>query len=218
MSHFGLEFGHHTLASNALLLNSFIPVLIALFGFLFFREKLNKLQAVGLLLSFIGVITIIARGNWAVLTGLSFASGDLIVFFAMVAFAFYTLWLRAVPREINRIGLMAIQIAAAFIFLIPLWLIERALGQYPHWTNSGVLALFYLGIFPSVLAYVMFNLGVAKFGAATAGLCIHLIPVFGAVLALLFLGESLHLYHAIGMIAILSGIKLAIKQTPVIKR
>lgn len=202
---------HYTSASNALLLNSFIPVLIAIFGAMFFGEKLRGIQAGGLLLSFIGVLIIIAHGDWKILAGFSFSQGDLIVFTAMVAFAFYTLWLRSVPPEINRIGLMGVQIAVAFIFLIPLWLVERAHGQLPHWTPGGIAALAYLGVFPSVLAYLMYNLGVARFGATHAGLCIHLIPVFGVALAVLFLNESLHIYHAAGLLAILGGIRLAMR-------
>ncbi|HFS7476643.1 TPA: DMT family transporter [Enterobacter cloacae] len=202
---------HQTSASNALLLNSFIPVLIALFGAAFFKEKLRGVQTFGLVLSFVGVLIIVAHGDWRMLIAFSFSRGDIIVFMAMVAFAFYTLWLRSVPQNMDRVGLMGAQIATAFIFLIPLWFAEQSTGQFAQWTPISVMALAYLGVFPSVLAYLMYNLGVAKFGAARAGLCIHLIPVFGVVLAVIFLNESLHAYHAAGLIAILIGIRLAMK-------
>lgn len=202
---------HETTAANALLLNSFIPVLIALFGALFFRERLHGVQAGGLLISCAGVVIIISHGDWHTLAALSFSHGDLIVFCAMVSFAFYTLWLRSVPSKIDRLGLMAAQIAVAFIFLVPLWLTEYARGIVAVWDTPSLLALLYLGVFPSVLAYLLFNHGVARFGAAQAGLSIHLIPVFGAILAVLFLHESLHAYHAAGMAAILTGIWLAMK-------
>lgn len=202
---------HETTAANALLLNSFIPVLIALFGALFFRERLHGVQAGGLLISCAGVVIIISHGDWHTLAALSFSHGDLIVFCAMVSFAFYTLWLRSVPSKIDRLGLMAAQIAVAFIFLVPLWFTEYARGIVAVWDTPSLLALLYLGVFPSVLAYLLFNHGVARFGAAQAGLSIHLIPVFGAILAVLFLHESLHAYHAAGMAAILTGIWLAMK-------
>ncbi|MEN8362418.1 DMT family transporter [Acinetobacter baumannii] len=203
---------HETSASNALLLNSFIPVLIALFGVLFYKEKLARQQTLGLLLSFIGVLVIVFHGDWNNVIAFSFSFGDMIVFIAMISFAFYTLWLRAVPQNIDRIGLMAIQIATAFIFLIPLWLFEQSQNPIIHWTPLNLLSLVYLGVFPSILAYVLYNLGVAKFGAARAGLCIHLIPVFGVVLAVLFLNESIHLYHVIGLFSILFGIWLAMNK------
>ncbi len=202
---------HKTSASNALLLNSFIPVLIALFGAVFFKDKFDKRQMVGLTLSFAGVLIIVAHGDWMNITSFSFSFGDMVIFVAMVSFAFYTLWLRKVPKEIDRIGLMAIQIVTAFIFLIPLWLIEQTQGKLVHWTPLSLLSLVYLGLFPSILAYVLYNLSVAKFGATRAGLCIHLIPVFGVILAVIFLNESVYIYHAIGLFGILSGIWLAMK-------
>ncbi|MEM8025972.1 DMT family transporter [Morganella morganii] len=120
---------HETRAANPLLLNSFIPVLITLFGTLFFRERLHGVQAGGLLISCAGVVIIISHGDWHTLAALSFSHGDLIVFCAMISFAFYTLWLRSVPSNIARLGLIAAQIAVAFIFLVPLWLTEYAEGS-----------------------------------------------------------------------------------------
>lgn len=203
-----------TSAANALLLNSCIPVLIALLGAVFYGQRLRGLQNLGLLLSCAGVLAIISHGEWRALASLSFSQGDLIVFCAMVSFAFYTLWLRSVPASVDRIGLMAAQIAVAFIALVPLWLTELYRGMAAQWTTASILALPYLGIFPSVLAYLFFNIGVARFGAAQAGLCIHLIPVFGAILAVAFLGESLYPYHAVGMAGILLGIYLAVRTRP----
>lgn len=83
-----------------------------------------------------------------------------------------------------------------------------------QWNAATIFALLYLGIFPSVFAYLIFNIGVARLGAARAGLCIHLIPVFSAVLAVVFLGDSLHLYHAAGMASILAGIYMAVRVRP----
>ncbi|MGE4527139.1 MAG: DMT family transporter [Rhodospirillaceae bacterium] len=198
-----------TAAANGLLLNSFIPILIVLFGALFFRQRLSLAQAAGLALSFAGVLTIILHGEWERLATLSFSVGDLVVFCAMISWALYTLWLRAIPPEIDRIGLMGAQIAVAFLFLVPMYLGELAFGYAPNWRAESFAALAYLGVFPSVLAYLFYNIGVARVGAARAGMFIHLIPVFGVILAVLFLHETLHAYHALGMAAILSGIALA---------
>ncbi|OCX17429.1 hypothetical protein BBI10_18145 [Pseudomonas graminis] len=207
-----------TTAGNALLLNSCIPVLIAFFAAVFYRQRLRVMQYLGLLLSCAGVGIIIAHGDLQTFLAMKFSHGDLLVFCAMVSFALYTLWLRNVPQQIDRLGLMAVQIAVAFVFLIPLWGIEAFHGISAQWSPQAIGALLYLGAFPSVLAYVLFNMAVSRFGAAQAGLCIHLIPVFGAVLAVLFLHESFHLYHAAGMAAILTGIRLALKPSPVISQ
>ncbi len=200
-----------TAAANGLLLNSFIPILIVLFGALFYGQRLRAVQGFGLALSFAGVLTIILHGEWQRLLTLQFSAGDLVVFCAMVSWALYTLWLRAIPPEIDRIGLMEAQIAVAFVVLVPLYAGEAAFGYAPVWRMESFAALAYLGVFPSVLAYLLYNIGVARVGAARAGMFIHLIPVFGAVLAVVFLHESLHAYHAIGIAAILSGLACAMR-------
>lgn len=115
------------------------------------------------------------------------------------------------PTGIDRIGLMGAQIAVGLIALIPLWLWERAQGPAPIWTGTSVAALAYVGIFPSVCAYLLYNLAVERVGVARAGLSIHLIPVFGVILAMLFLGESLHLYHLLGAAAITGGITVSMR-------
>jgi drug/metabolite transporter (DMT)-like permease len=166
-----------TTAGNALLLNSCIPVLIAIFAAIFYRQRLCGVQYLGLLLSCAGVVIIIAHGDLQTFLAMQFSHGDLLVFCAMVSFAFYTLWLRGVPQQINRLGLMAVQIAVAFVFLIPLWAVEASQGSSAQWSIQAFGALLYLGLFPSVLAYLFFNMAVSRFGAAQAGLCIHLIPV-----------------------------------------
>ncbi|SEH25815.1 DMT family transporter [Magnetospirillum fulvum] len=195
-----------TAAENGLLLNSFIPILILLFGALFYGQSLHRWQVIGLILSFAGVLTIILHGDWTRLARLDFSVGDLVVFSAMVSWAFYTLWQRAIPPQIDRIGLMGIQIAVAIPFLFVLYLGERLLGYVPHWSPEAYAALGYIGLFPSVIAYLLYTIGVARVGAVRAGMFIHLMPVFGVALAVIFLGETVQPYHLVGITAILVGI------------
>lgn len=195
-----------TAAENGLLLNSFIPILILLLGALFYGQRLHRWQVIGLILSFAGVLTIILHGDWTRLARLDFSVGDLVVFCAMVSWALYTLWLRAVPPQIDRIGLMGIQIAIAIPILFVLYLGERLLGHVPRWSLEAYAALGYIGVFPSVVAYLLYNIGVARVGAVRAGMFIHLMPVFGVALAVIFLGETVQPYHLVGIAAILIGI------------
>lgn len=203
-----------TTASNALLMNSFIPVLIVVIEAILLRRPVRSTQAFGLALSCGGVFTIIIHGEWSSVVSLSFSKGDEIVFCAMISWAFYTIWLRGVPAEIDRVGLMGTQIAIALLALVPLYLWEQASGPAPRWNSSSIGALAYLGLFPSVIAYLLYNIAVARVGATQAGLSIHLIPIFGVALAVLFLGEAVHGYHAIGIIAILAGIICASTRPP----
>lgn len=207
-----------TAAANGLLLNSFIPILIVLLGAVFYRQRLGLVQLFGLALSFSGVLTIILHGDWGRLARMEFSGGDLIVFTAMVSWAFYTLWLRAVPAGIDRIGLMGVQILVALPVVVLLGLGERLMGRAPVWSPEAFAAIAYLGIFPSVLAYLFYNIGVARVGAVRAGMFIHLMPVFGVALAALFLHETVELYHLVGIAAILGGIAFASRPAAAVAR
>lgn len=198
-----------TSAANALLLNSTIPALIMLFGALLYRQPLHGRQVAGLVLSLAGVATIVLQGAVSHFLALSFSRGDVIVFGGMIAWAFYTLWLRVVPVEIDRIGFLCAQIILAMPVLAVMALGEAMTGARPVWSTASVAAIGYIGIFPSVIAYLAYNMGVARVGPAVAGLSIHLLPAFGVVLAILVLGEPFHLYHAAGIVLILCGLILA---------
>lgn len=195
-----------TAAANGIILNSFIPLLIVLLGAMLFRQPLRWQQIAGMLVSFAGVLVIVMRGSWLVLARLSFAHGDIIIFSAMVCWAFYTIWLKRLPVTINRFGLMSVQMSIGLIFLLPFYGWEVMTQAGPVWNLHSLLSLAYVSVVPSVLAYLLYNVCVDRLGPARAGLSIHLIPVFGAILSVLLLGEPLQWYHMAGMLLIFSGI------------
>lgn len=198
-----------TAATNGIILNSFIPLLIVLLGAVFFGYAIRTVQVLGMVISFAGVLTIVIRGDLAVLTGLNFAHGDLIILTAMLCWAMYTIWIKQMPAEINRLGLLSVQMLLGLLCLTPFFIWET-LTREPLVINlHSLLSLAYVGIFPSVLAFLLYNAGVARLGAERAGLSIHLMPVFGALLSVLLLGESIHLYHLLGAGLIFSGILVA---------
>lgn len=198
-----------TNATNGMLLNSTIPVLILLIGALFMGRPLRLGQALGLAVSITGVGVIILHGAWARLMALEFSTGDLIIFAAMVCWAIYTLWLTRVPASVNRLGLLTVQIGITLVLLLPFLLAEIAAGQVPTWSPGAIGALLYVGIVPSVLATLLYMKAVSLAGPALAGQSIHLLPLYGALLSTLFLGEELRPYHAIGFALILAGIVIA---------
>jgi drug/metabolite transporter (DMT)-like permease len=197
---------HSTTASNAQLMNSAIPVLIVLFGAVFLRQRLSAMQIVGLLLSCVGVLTIILHGDFSRLVALQFSHGDLIVFSAMVSFALFSVWLRSFPADMNRLGLLGAQFVVAVVVLIPFVLWEYVSGVRATWSPAALAAMFYVGLAPSLLANLLYMFGIARVGAARAGLFIHLVPLYGAIMSIAFLGESVQIYHAIGMVAIIAGL------------
>lgn len=200
---------HYTTATNALLFNSTIPLLIILFGAIFYKQRPHRMQQIGLAFSFIGVLAIILEGRPEALLQFSFNRGDLIVFTAMICWAAYTLWMKQIPADISRVGLTGVHIGITVLVLIPLWLWESG-GNLPTGFNQrAIMALLYVGIFPSVIAYLGYNLAVQRVGPVISGLFIHLMPVFGIILATLFANEVLQLYHVIGIILIAMGLTLS---------
>ncbi|WGY47320.1 DMT family transporter [Vibrio sp. ABG19] len=195
-----------TTASNALILNSFIPLLISLFGSLFFKLHLKRSQWLGMAVSFSGVLLILTRGDWQILRSLSFNHGDLVVFLAMVSWAVYTLVIQRMPKEMNRLGLMSVQMFVGLLVVMPFYAAEVYSGASPIWNSHTLLALAYVGIVPSVLAYLLYTASVERLGPAKAGLSIHLIPAFGVLLSIGLLGESLHWYQLTGVALIFIGI------------
>jgi drug/metabolite transporter (DMT)-like permease len=179
-----------TTATNGLLLNSAIPVLIVLLGWLFLGQRVTLRQALGILVSLCGVAAIVFKGELGQLLELRLSQGDLWVFAAMVVWAVYTLLLRRTPAGLSPIAFLGVTVAIGFAANLP-------------------FLIAYVGVFPSVIAYLFWNRAVAEVGARRSGMFVHLMPVFGALLAYAFLGESLHGYHLAGIALILAGITLA---------
>jgi drug/metabolite transporter (DMT)-like permease len=198
-----------TTATNGILLNSAIPVLIVLLAWTFLGERVSRLQALGVAVSLAGVAAVVFRGDPAGLMRLQWNTGDLWVFAAIVSWAVYTLMLRRRPREVGALAFLGVTVAVGLAANLPFFLAELATGARMELNRASVGAIAYTGVFPSVLAYLFWNRAVADVGPARAGMFLHLMPVFGAVLAMLFLGETLHLYHAAGFALILLGIVLA---------
>jgi drug/metabolite transporter (DMT)-like permease len=197
---------HATTASNAQLMNSAIPVLIVLFGAVFLGQRLSIVRIFGLLLSCAGVITIILHGDFARLLALRFSHGDLTVFAAMVSFSLFSVWLRAFPGDMDRLGVLGAQLAVAVVVLFPFLAGEYIGGARASWDAAAIGAMLYVGIAASLLANLLYMYAIARIGPARAGMFIHLVPAYGAILSTALLGESLHLYHALGMAAIMAGL------------
>jgi drug/metabolite transporter (DMT)-like permease len=197
---------HSTTASNAQLMNSTIPVLIVLFGAVFLGQRLSIAQIFGLSLSCAGVMTIILHGDFARLIALQFSHGDLIVFGAMVSFSLFSVWLRSFPSDMDRLGLLGAQLVVAVAALLPFLVGEYIGGARTTWDAAGVAAMLYVGIVASLLANLLYMFGIARVGPARAGMFIHLVPPYGAIMSTALLGESLYAYHAVGMAAIIAGL------------
>lgn len=201
----GLQF---TTAINALLMQSAMPVLIVLMSYLFFHETVRAIQGVGILLSLVGVLTIVGQGSLEVLASLSLNLGDLLVFIAVALYAAYSALLRRRP-PVHPLSFIATTFIAGTVILFPFYLWENGAGRVMSVDGVTLLTIGYVAIFPSILAYLCYNRGVEMAGANRSGLFVHLMPVFGSIMAILFLGESFRWFHGTGILLILGGILLA---------
>lgn len=202
-------FGLRTTTSvNALLLQSAMPLLILVVCFLIYGERPRLLQLLGVLLSLGGVVFIATEGHLGALLQMQINIGDLWILAAVVAYAFYSALLRNKPK-LHPLSFLAITFLIGTGILLPFYLHEHASGQVMTLSMQNMAALAYLVIFPSFLSYLFFNRGVELLGAARASLFIHLIPVFGALLAMIFLSEMPETFHLAGAACIAAGLVIA---------
>jgi len=201
-----------TTAVNATLVSAAIPVGIVSLSWLWFREGVGLRQAAGIILSLGGVLLVIARGDLQALLSLSLHVGDLWALAAVASWSLFSVVLRRYPTGLDSLALLTVQVGLGTLFILPLYLGELAMGKSfdLSWTAAGLIA--YVAVFPSLVAYGLWNLGVTRLGASSAGLYVNLIPVFTALLAIPMLGESFHWFHGFGMALIFVGIWLATLQ------
>jgi drug/metabolite transporter (DMT)-like permease len=209
MIYVGLQF---TAATNGILFNSISPVLIVLLSWVVLRDRLTPRQGVGVAVSLLGVLAIVARADPALLAALRFNRGDLWLIAAMVLWSVYTLLLRWRPPELSAMAFLAAMLALSLPLLLPFYAWEFAGRGGFAITVPTVAALAYYATLPSIVSYLFWNRAVAQVGANRAGLFTHLMPVFGAVLSMVFLGERLYAYHFIGAALIFGGIWLTTKK------
>ena len=199
---------NYTTATNGVILNSFIPVMIITFSWVLLGERLSPLQSAGVAISLAGVLTILSEGSLATLVAFRLNAGDLFIILSMAMWSAYTIMLRWRPAGLDVKSFLLVVAIIGNLCVLPLWLAEMALGFHVEWSWTNLAAMVAVGLFSSVLAYLFWNRGVAEVGANVAGLFVHLMPVFGIVLAWVFLDERLAPYHVGGIVLILAGIWL----------
>ena len=198
----------HTTATNAALLNAFVPIATIAISWAFLGKRLKPLEAAGVLISLGGVLTIVARGELQVLARLDLNIGDLWMLLAVLDWALYTIALAWRPAGLHSMLMLGATIGIGIAALAPACAWELAHGARPNVSPGTLATVAYLGIVPGVLSYIFYNRGVVEVGANRASLFIHLMPVFGTLLSSLFLGEVAQAYHYLGIALIFGGIGL----------
>jgi drug/metabolite transporter (DMT)-like permease len=204
----------HTQALNALLLQSAGPLVIAVWSLILLGVRLTLAQAAGVVLSLAGVFIILLHGDLTRLSSIEFNEGDIIFTVGLVIFGLYSVLTLKRPK-IHGLSFVGFTFACGAASLIPLLVWELLSRPIMEPDTTNLLILFYVAVFPSTLAYLCFNRGVQLIGANRAAPFFHLIPVFGVVMAFVFLGERPQWFDITGFALVLTGVFVASrKQAP----
>jgi drug/metabolite transporter (DMT)-like permease len=205
-----------TTAVNAVLLNSSAPLFMLLCSWMIEREAARARQLIGVLISCAGIFIILGRGDAATLLRLEFHSGDGWILLAMPMWGVYSVLLKRLPSELHGIAFLCVLTAMTVPMLLPPMAAEMLLIPPKTPTGAGLVGILYVGVFAAVGAFMCWNRAVALVGANVAGFSMPLLPAFGTVLAMVFLGEELRAFHLVGIATILAGLILATR--PAAKR
>lgn len=198
-----------TEAVNALLLNTTAPIYVMALAAALLGDPLRWRQVLGFALAVPGVVWVVIRGEPARLASLTFNAGDLWILAAMVIWAIYSVLLKLRRSPVTPVGLVFAISVLACAFILPAMIVETLQGRAMPVTPMAALAVGYTGIFASVVALLSYNGAVQRIGPGRTIYFIYLMPVFGAVLARIFLGEALAGYHLIGFPLVLAGVVIA---------
>ena len=200
---------YFTQVITGVLMISTIPVWIILISSLLKIEKTNIYQIFGILLSLIGVVSIITKSDLEVIKGLEFNKGDLSIIVAMFSWAIFSTLLKKKKLKVSQITLLQVVIIFGLIFLTPIYIIELLLGNYIILDKPFFLTLAYVVIFPGLLSFLFWIKGISVIGANRSGIFLHLMPIFGSVFAIIIFKEKIMFYHLIGAIFIIFGIRIS---------
>ncbi len=198
----------HTQALNTLLLQSAGPLVVAVWSLMLLGVRLTLAQAAGIMLSMAGVLVILMHGDLTKLSNIEFNRGDLIFIVALAIFGLYSVLSLKRPN-IHGLSFVAFTFGAGAACLIPLFVWELFARPLMRIDAANLLTLFYVALFPSTLAYLCFNRGVQLIGANRAAPFFHVVPVFGTVMSIVFLGEHPQVFHFVGFALVLTGVFVA---------
>ncbi|PID47481.1 MAG: EamA family transporter [Proteobacteria bacterium] len=206
-----LYFGLQTSpATNALLINTSTPILIITLSTLILKTPITKMQLLGVGLSNLGVLYLISKGSFEDLINLNFTSGDLWVLSACIIWAFYSIFLKFKPKNLNSLDFFVIiTLIGTFILCITFKLFGYSFSLDFIENTKILYSISYMVVFASIISFYLWNISTPKVGANKAGQFTHLMPIFGSFLAYIFLDEKIKLYHGIGMGLIGIGIYLS---------
>jgi len=203
---------YYTQVISGILMISTIPVWIIFISSILNIEKTNIFQIIGVIFSLTGVVFIITKADLEIIKNLDFNKGDLSMVVAMFSWAVYSALLKSKKYEISQFALLEVVIITGLIFLTPIYFIEMYLGNVIVLGIPFVLTLTYVVFFPGLASFIFWIKGISIIGANRAGVFLHLMPIFGAIMAMIIFNEKFMYYHILGAIFIVAGITLSNKK------
>jgi drug/metabolite transporter (DMT)-like permease len=196
---------NYTTAVNGSLLTAGNPFMMVLMAWLIDRQVATRRQLAGMVLSFLGVVVIVAHGSFATLMQFHFNPGDLLIVVSIPLWCAYSIVLRRRPRGMDGLAFLFVLTPIGLLSLAPALAYEGIFVRVPHWSWSTLLAVIYVGVTASAAAYMLWNRGVELLGPSRAAFTLPFQPMFASLLAVLLLGEEFHAYNAIGFVVIVCG-------------
>ena len=204
---------NYTQVINAVLVLAAIPAATIVFSSLMKIEKTNIFQLLGLFLSIIGIGSIISYGNIQNIIELNFNKGDLWMLVCVISWALYSTLLKKYKFKFSQFTLIQLMVSAGVLFLIPQFFYEKSINLEVNFNKAFFAILIYVVIFPAIAAYYCWQKGVEIIGPNRASMFIQLMPLFSAIMAIIFLNEKFELYHFVGASFIVLGIYLSNRKT-----
>ena len=196
----------YTTAINAGIMEASTPVFTLLLSIILLKESVDRRQFIGIVISLIGVILIVTKGSLAVITGLEFNRGDIFMLAAMISWSFYSIFIKRHMWKFPAYGVLIVLFIVSLVFFTPMLALEWDQIKTISWSPLTIVGVLYLGIFPSLLALIAFNIGVRELGPTRASVFLNLVPVFTLIGAVLFLNEKATWLQIGGTILVISGV------------
>ena len=195
------------------LMPSFAPSLIIIFSLIIFHSTISYLQCIGVFISFLGFLNIIIRGNILNLGSLDFVVGDIWMLGCVACWAFYSVMLKKMPKEIDNVSFLFLIFFIGNIFVLPFYIFESSVNNSFFLNEKySFLLVLYVGIGPALISFLLWIKAIKVIGANKSGLFLNLIPIFSSLISIIFLKENLQLFHVFGALLIFAGILLVIKK------
>lgn len=200
-----------TTSTNALIINSCIPIVIIVLSYFILKQNITLIQGIGIIFSTLGVIYLVLKGDIGVIYTLEFNEGDFWIIISSLTWALYSVIVKFKPKDLNDLEFFATIVTIGLILLTPIYLVQGyEFQEQIKIVKNNFFIFIYVSVFASVLSYYFWHYGIKEIGANKTSQFTHLMPLFGSFLAYIFLGETLELYHIIGMFLIATGIYLSI--------